>query len=124
MEALTGRPLRLPDALVAEFPELGAARWRVGGLPPRLGGWGLGRRSVAGITLWRTVWLAPDARLDPRLLLHELRHVRQFEASRLFPLLYLVDAITRGYRRNRYELDAEAYALARLADRRRPSQDV
>jgi hypothetical protein len=89
-----------------------------------VGGWGLGRRTVAGITLWRTVWLAPDARLDPRLLLHELRHVQQFEASRLFPLLYLVDAITRGYRRNRYELDAEAYALARLAGRQRPSQDV
>lgn len=96
----------------------------MGGLPPRVGGWGLGQRSVAGITLWRTVWLAPDARLHPGLLLHELRHVQQFEASRLFPLLYLLDAITRGYRRNRYELDAEAYAHARLAERGRLSQDV
>lgn len=121
--ALLGRPLRLPADLLAEFPELAGARWRVGGLPPRVGGWGLGLRTAAGITLWRTVWLAPEARLDPRLLLHELRHVQQFEASPLFPLLYLLNAIARGYRRNRYERDAESFALARLAERGRPSPE-
>lgn len=121
---LLGRPFRLPAHLSAAYPELSAVRWRVGGLPPRIGGWGLGQRTAAAITLWRTVWLAPETRLDPRLLLHELRHVQQFEASRLFPILYLRDAIVRGYRRNRFELDAEAFAAARLAACDRPSPDA
>lgn len=121
---LLGRSFRLPAPLLRAYPELAAVEWRVGGLPPRVGGWGLGQRTAAAITLWRTVWLAPETRLDPRLLLHELRHVQQFQANRLFPLLYLWDAIVRGYARNRWELDAEAYALARLASHGRPSPDA
>ena len=119
-----GRSFRLPAHLLEAYPELARVRWRVGGLPPRVGGWGLGQRTAAAITLWRTVWLAPETRLDPRLLLHELRHVQQFEANRLFPLLYLWDAIVRGYHRNRYELDAEAYAAARLTPHGRLTPDA
>lgn len=111
---LIGRPFQLPAALVARWPDLAHARWRAGGLPPRVGGWMLGTRSVAGITLWRTIFLAPDTTLDPALLLHELRHVQQFHGSPAFPLLYLWESVTRGYHRNRFEADARQYAEARL----------
>lgn len=113
--ALIGEPIQLPPALLAQFPELGEARFRRGGLFVRVGGWCLGRRSVAGITLWRTVWLAPDVRPTLRLLLHELRHVHQFGAQPvLFPLLYAWESLLRGYHANRFETEAEAFALGRL----------
>ena len=111
---LIGQPTMLPTELLATYPELGRARWRRGGVPVRIGGWCLGQRSVAAITLWRTIWLAPDVCLSEELLLHELRHVQQFEASAAFPILYLWESIRRGYVRNRFEVDARAYAAARV----------
>jgi hypothetical protein len=90
-------------------------RWRRGGLPPRIGGWCLGRSSVDGITLWGTVFLAPGVAWEPALLLHEHRHVEQFAESALFPLRYLWESLTRGYLGNRYEADANASAAVRFA---------
>jgi hypothetical protein len=118
--ALIGSPLPLPPPLLETFPELGAARFRRGGLFVRIGGWCLGRRTVAGITLGRTIWLAPHVALDPGLLLHELRHVHQFASSRWFPLLYIWDSLRRGYRGNRFEADANAFAVRRLREALRP----
>ncbi len=112
--SLVGRAEPIPAALLAAFPELGGMRVRRGGLPLRVGGWCLGRATVAGITLYRTVWLAQGARWDPGLLLHEFRHVHQFEADWRFPLRYAWASLTRGYRNNPYELDAVAYADQRL----------
>ncbi len=105
----------LPHQLLASYPELGAVRFRRGGLPPHVGGWALGRGTVDAITLRRTVFLAPHASLDPVLLLHEARHVQQFFESRTFPLRYLWESVLRGYTRNRYEVDARRYAARRLA---------
>ncbi len=112
--ALIGERTTLPDTLLASYPELARARWRRGGLPVRVGGWCLGQRSVSAITLWRTIWLAPDVRPSGELLLHELRHVQQFEASTAFPILYLWESLRRGYVRNRFEVDARAYAATRV----------
>jgi hypothetical protein len=112
--ALIGTPLRLPDRLLERFPELRAARFRRGGIFVRIGGWCLGTASVAGITLGRTVWLAPHAGLDPGLLLHELRHVQQFATIWWFPLRYVWESLCRGYCANRYEIDARAYVDHRL----------
>ena len=114
--AVIGRPTELPDELLTRYPELARARWRRGGLPVRIGGWCLGQASVSAITLWHTIWLAPD--LDPsgELLLHELRHVDQFDSSVAFPILYVWESIRRGYARNRFEVDARAYAAARVRD--------
>jgi hypothetical protein len=112
---LFGRPFALPAELLSAFPELRHARWRRGGLAVRVGGWCLGRASVAGITLWRTIWLAEWAALAPELLLHELRHVHQFESHRAFPLRYLWGSVRHGYTGNPYEADARAYASRRLA---------
>jgi hypothetical protein len=115
MSWLLGAPLTLPPALLARYPELGDARWRHGGLALRVGGWILGRATVSGITLWRTIWLADRVALRPELLLHELRHVHQFQADRAFPLRYVWGTLRHGYTRNPYEADARAYAARRLA---------
>ena len=112
--ALVGRPAAVPPELVRQFPELERARFRRGGLPVRVGGWCLGQASVSAITLWRTIWLADDAPLAPELLLHEIRHVDQFETSAAFPIHYLWESVRRGYVRNRFEVDARIYAAARL----------
>jgi hypothetical protein len=112
--ALSGERVLLPASLLQRWPELAQVRWRRGGLPPRVGGWCLGHRSVAAITLWRTVFLAPQTVLSAPLLLHEFRHVQQFSASRLFPARYLWESLRRGYAQNRYEHEADAFACARV----------
>jgi len=114
--ALVGQSMTLPLALLQRYPELAAARWRRGGLPVRIGGWCLGRSTVAGITLGRTIWLAPGAPLAPELLLHELRHVHQFAEDRAFPLRYVWRSLRHGYSRNPYETDARQFAASRAAD--------
>jgi hypothetical protein len=115
IEYLIGRPITLPDELLMRFPELAGARYRRGGLALRIGGWCLGRATVSGITLWRTIWLAPGVRLDAELLLHELRHVHQFEDDRVFPLRYLWRSVRHGYSENPYEADARAFAARRMS---------
>ena len=114
--ALVGHPMTLPPTLLDRYPELSAARWRRGGLPVRIGGWCLGRSTVSGITLGRTIWLAPRAPLVPELLLHELRHVHQFAEDRAFPLRYVWRSLRHGYLRNPYEADARQFAARRVDD--------
>jgi len=115
IQALIGRPTSLSAEVLQRYPELARAKWRRGGLPVRVGGWCLGQRTVAAITLWNTIWLAPDLEPSVELLLHELRHVHQFEASRAFPILYLWESLRRGYVSNRFEADARQYAETRVS---------
>jgi hypothetical protein len=121
LTALIGREVELPPSIVERFPELVTVRWRRGGVPVRIAGLFLGRASVAAITLWRTVFLGRHVRLEPELLLHELRHVHQFQANPAFPLLYVWESLLHGYRRNRFEADARAYVAQRL---RSPSEST
>jgi hypothetical protein len=116
MRPILGERTMPPSSFVERHPELSRARWRRGGLPVRIGGWCLGKRTVSGITLWRTIWLAPDVSPSLELLLHELRHVQQFEANAAFPVLYLWESLRRGYVNNRYEVDARAYAARRVRE--------
>lgn len=118
---LVGRRETLPADLVARFPELGRARFRRGGLPPRVGGWCLGQSTVSAVTLWRTIWLGDGVTLDAELLLHELHHVTQFEANRAFPFLYIRESLRRGYWMNRYEVEARAHAAKRVRESLSPS---
>lgn len=113
-DLLFGRRIRLTPDLTAAAPELKAVRWRLGGLPPRIAGWCLGRRTVAAVTLWNTVYLGRNVHVTLELLLHEFRHVQQFHGSRAFPLLYLWETVIHGYHRNRYEQDAREYAARRI----------
>ena len=122
-EAFVGRPTELPSHLITRYPELAQVRWRRGGLPVRVGGWCLGQSTVAAITLWRTIWLAPGTTPSDELLLHELRHVGQFEESLLFPILYVWESLRRGYVRNRFEVDARAYAATRVREPRMRSSN-
>jgi len=116
--AVAGRPIELSPALITRYPELASARWREGGLPPRVGGWFLGTTSVSAITLWRTIWLARPKEVSAELLLHEIRHVAQFESDRAFAVRYLWESVRRGYHGNKYEVDAREYAAARLTSDR------
>ena len=116
LQWVVGVPLVLPAQLLAQYSELENAAWRRGGLAVRVGGWCLGRASVSGITLWRTVWVAPSVALAPELLLHELRHVHQFASDALFPLRYVWRGLRHGYIDNPYEADARAFAQQRLVD--------
>ncbi len=105
-----GESLGLPEELVVAYPVLGEARWREGGVALRVGGWLLGQRTVSGITLGSTIFLADARRSSLRLLLHELGHVRQFQRDKAFPMRYLWESIRHGYSRNRYEADADQFA--------------
>ena len=115
MRRLLGAPDAAPPELIERFPELAAVRWRRGGLPPRIGGWCLGAATVSGITLGRTVWLAPEVPWDAALCLHEARHVHQWGADPFFPMRYILESFRRGYQANRYEVDARQFAARRLA---------
>jgi hypothetical protein len=115
--ALLGRSIALPPSLLARYPELMQVRWRRGGLPPRVGGWCLGCRTVSGITLGRTVFLSDAAALAPALLLHESAHVEQFGRGRAFPVRYVWESLRRGYPNNPFELEADAFAARILAER-------
>jgi len=68
---------------------------------------GNGRR-VAAVTLGRTIVMAPGVEPTARLLRHELAHVRQWEASPLFPLRYVLAHARHGYLDNPYEVEARA----------------
>ena len=118
-KTVIGEPATVPADLLRAFPELQRMRLRRGGLAVRVAGWSLLQSSAAAITLWGTVFLGRNVRPDAELLLHEFRHVEQFQASRVFPLHYLWESLRRGYHGNRYELDAQQYAGARLAEARR-----
>jgi hypothetical protein len=112
--ALIGERIELPAELLGRFPDLADATYRRGGFPVRIAGWALGMSSAAAITLWNTVFLAPDVRLDAELLLHELRHVHQFSEHKAFPVSYLWQSLRYGYTRNAYEVDARRYSASRL----------
>ena len=118
---LVGEAEAVPPDLVRSWPELAGIRLRRGGLLVRIAGWPLGQSTAAGITIRRTVFLAPRVEPDAELLLHELRHAQQFEADLAFPLRYLVESLRRGYTNNRYEQDANRYVRERLAAARRPA---
>jgi hypothetical protein len=111
---LIGERIELPADIIRRYPDLAQATYRRGGMPVRIGGWSLGMNSAAAITLWRTVFIAPNTPLDAELLLHELRHVHQFLAHKAFPVSYLWQSIRYGYTRNAYEVDARRYSASRL----------
>jgi len=116
MGALLGSPIALRPEVLARYPELRAARFRVGGLPVRVGGWLLGRRRVDAVTLGCTVFVAREIEPSPELLLHELRHVQQFCESRTFPFRYIWETIRRGYFENLFEREARSFAARRVGD--------
>jgi len=69
---------------------------------------------AAAVTLGRTIVVHPDASVTPRLLRHELAHVRQWRRAPVaFPLRYAWSHLKHGYRANPYEVEARAAETAR-----------
>lgn len=100
-----------PEIPRDEVPE--RVVFRAGRLVPAIGGLlGWMGRPAAAVTLGRTIVVNPSSRLSRRLLAHEMAHVRQWEEDRLFPLRYALESLRRGYRNNRYEVEAREAASA------------
>ncbi len=81
------------------------ARWlpALGGALARMGG------PAAAVTLGRTIVVHPDVPLTPRLLKHELTHVRQWQAQPFtFAARYVLNHVRYGYHANPYEVEARA----------------
>jgi hypothetical protein len=83
-----------------------AGRWipAVAGVLGWMGG------PAAAVTLRRTIVVYPGLEQDPRLLAHELVHVRQWREDRWFPVKYALRSLRHGYRMNPYEVEARAEA--------------
>ena len=65
---------------------------------------------AAAVTLGRTIVVHPDVPLTRQLLVHELTHVRQWQASPfVFPLRYVWYSIRHGYWGNPYEVEARRH---------------
>lgn len=73
---------------------------------------------MAATTRRRRIYLRGSAArfyADPELVLHEYFHVlRQWEVSTLTRVGYLVESLRRGYRHNRFEVEARAFAAANI----------
>jgi hypothetical protein len=83
---------------------------RAGRIIPAVGGRLSGMRGPAGaVTFGRTIILHPRSKLTPRLLRHELAHVRQWQRWPVtFPLRYIWHHLQYGYRDNPFEVEARA----------------
>ncbi len=102
-------PEIVPHATAADGVVPAGVRLRRSAWLTRVAGALLGRgRPVAAVTLGRTIVMAPGVEPSARLLQHELAHVRQWEASPLFPLRYLLAHARHGYPDNPYEVEARA----------------
>jgi hypothetical protein len=73
---------------------------------------------MAATTRRRRIYLrgsASEFYANPELVLHEYFHVlRQWEVRALTHLGYLVETVRRGYHRNRFEVEARAFAAAQV----------
>jgi len=114
LRPVLGRRMDPPADVAHDAP--GGVIFREGWLIPAIGGV-LGRMKgpAAAVTLGRTIVVHPGVRLSRRLLVHELTHVRQWEADPWFPVRYTLETLKHGYRENRYEIEArEAERAAHL----------
>lgn len=78
-----------------------------------------GLKTLAGYTTyWHTIYLS-EARFDDRVLLaHELTHVQQIEQLGIvkFGYQYLKESIKKGYRENRFEVEARLNAKTKTEE--------
>jgi hypothetical protein len=95
-------PHRLPGAPLPPGVTVRRNRWipAIGGITGNM------RGPAAAVTLGSTIVVHPRVRIDAGLLAHELVHVRQWREDRLFAVRYVAEWVRRGYRQNRYEVEA------------------
>lgn len=91
--------------------EIGAVTIKEGSFRARVAAFCLGVNNVA-FTLGKTIYLHNATRheflLDERWVKHELKHVEQFGQHGYLPFIckYVVETLRRGYRNNKYEVEA------------------
>lgn len=67
------------------------------------------RAPAAAVTLGDAILVHPDVAITPRLLRHELAHVRQWRKEPLlFPVRYALGHLRYGYYDNPFEIEARA----------------
>ncbi len=102
---LSERATRALESVVG--PGVGEVRIIEGSWYPRLHG-------AVATTRPGCIYLAMSGRefeRDPDLMLHEFFHVlHQWRGGRMSRWRYLAELLRRGYRRNRYEVEARAFA--------------
>ncbi len=80
------------------------------------------RMQISAIAFFPFVFIHPDTHIDDRLINHERIHLRQQIELLVIPFYvwYLIEYVTVGYNKNRFELEAYAndYDLAYLAKRK------
>ena len=104
-------PVAPPPATVPAGAVPPGVTFRRGRLVPAIGGvLGKMKGPATAVTLGRTIVVLDGAELSPRLLVHELTHVRQWGEDPLFPLKYALQSLRHGYLHNRYEVEARAEA--------------
>jgi hypothetical protein len=93
-------------------------------LIPALGGiTGRMRGPASAVTLGRTILVHPRVEIDEALLVHELVHVEQWRADRLFAVKYVAEWARRGYMANRYEVEAYERERRFRAERNTTARD-
>lgn len=72
--------------------------------------WAIGyMKGARAVTIGHTILLG--SRIENKDLEHELIHVQQYErAPLIYPILYYTELIRKGYKNNKYEV--EAYRIA------------
>ena len=73
--------------------------------------WLLRKCGFAGLTMpWKTVYILDEHKFNQSLRRHELVHIEQIEreGAFLFTVKYLWWALTLGYAKNPYEIEAYA----------------
>ena len=104
-DAVIGREVpaaELPGVPLPPGVKVRRNRWipAIGGVTGRM------RGHAAGVTLGDTILVHPGVEIDAGLLVHELVHVEQWRADRLFAVKYVAEWARRGYMGNRYEVEA------------------
>lgn len=101
------KPYIIKDYFLTTFPQLKEARFRTGGIANLVNK----ITPIDGITIRRSVYIPTNKPPTLDTLLHELRHVQQFNESKfffMFPLLW--SYIRHGYEHSPFEVDARNYS--------------
>jgi len=103
LDAVFGRTVPIAD--IPDGVSVRSVAWI-----PAVAGRLLGLDGPAGaVTLGPVILVHPATRLTPRLLRHELAHVRQWRhRPATFPVAYVWHHFRHGYRDNPFEMEARA----------------
>ena len=103
------RPFLSIEAALPETIPSGVGVYRNKWIPVVAGVLSGMRSHAAAVTLGDAILVHPDVPITPRLLRHELAHVKQWQAQPLlFPVRYALGHLRYGYDDNPFEVEARA----------------